>query len=102
MAWFKVISYVPLVLNHGNGAVQSLPRGTSFEADENLPDVRKYLKMSPPKIAPCAPDPNGVKAPGPSYPIPGPAKPEPPKKPLPGGVSEVVKSPALLAAEEQK
>lgn len=96
MPWFKVISHTPISVNHGNGTVQSLPRGTTFEADENLPDIRRYQRFTPPKIAFAAPVPNGIKAPAPSYPIPGPKKPEP-KAPTPPGISEVVKGPALRA-----
>lgn len=99
MAWFKVISHTPITVNHGNGAVQSLPRGQVFEADENLPDIRRYQRLVPPKVAISAPSPTGIKAPGANYPIPGPKKAEA-KAPTPPGISEVVKSPALRSQSD--
>lgn len=92
MNWFKVLSSLPICVNHQNGSVVAMPRGKVFEADENLADVRRLLKLSPPAIvmvpAPFKTDLNTVPAPGPSYPIPANSSPPPPK--LPDGVHELV------------
>lgn len=92
MRWFKVISSLPVCVNHNNGQSIAMPRGKVFEADENLPDVRRLSRLSPPAIvevpAPFKTDTNVILAPGPSFPIPTNVEPAAPK--LPDGIHEVV------------
>jgi len=93
--WFKVISRIPIPVNHQNGSVHSLAYGAIFEADPNLPDVRRYMKFCPPRIVAVSgpPPKKGVPKPGPSLPVPSEQAPAGPKPPP--GVHDIVRSPEL-------
>lgn len=94
IAFFKVVSRTPVCVNHGNGSVVSYPRGSIFQADPQLPDVRRLLQLVPSKLARTSVVAGAIPQPGPNFPLPA-EKPPIKNLNLPGGIHELVRSPGL-------
>lgn len=91
MAWWKVVSSVPISIDYQNGHAATFGRGMVFEADIGLRDVKRLMRLSPKKIvATSKPKEGGFPAPTEPRSMPPAASPKK-KITLPQGVHRIVR-----------
>jgi len=96
--WYRVTSTTPISVDYQNGRAVSVHYGCVFEADPNLRDVRRMLRLLPRPIVclgsvapPASAKVRLMPAPGPAAHMPADSSPKPTIN-LPAGVHELVRT----------